>query len=495
MESIIKTVSNLVWSDFFIYLCLFTGLYFSIRTRFLQVSYVKEMLRLLFVKNDSDKGISSFQAFALAISGRVGTGNIVGVATAIFMGGPGAVFWMWAIAFLGSASAFVEATLGQVYKQELDGEYRGGPAYYIEKGLGAKWYAVLFAIVTILSTGFLLPGVQSNAVNGTVSHAFDIQLTTLSFLGIDFPISWIGIVIIVLLGMIIIGGVKRLGQASEYIVPFMAGAYILMALTIIALNYSQIPAVFKLIVSCAFSMDATFGGIVGMAIAWGVKRGIYSNEAGQGTAPHAAAAADVKHPAQQGLVQAFSVYVDTLFVCTSTAFMILFTDMFNTGATFDAAGNALTFVTEHIPGVGPGGFTQAAVAHHFPSFGNQFVAIALFFFAFTTIMAYYYYAETNVAYIFKHGNTKVVIWMLRIGFLSATYFGTVRTAGLAWDLGDIGVGLMAWVNLIAILLLSKPAMKVWKDYKTKRKAGIKDPKFNPKELGIKNADFWEKDER
>ena len=493
MESIVKVVSNLVWSDFLIYLCLFTGLYFSFRTRFLQVTYIKEMLRLLFVKRDSDKGISSFQAFALAISGRVGTGNIVGVATAIFMGGPGAVFWMWAIAFLGSASAFVEATLGQVYKQEQDGEYRGGPAYYIEKGLGVRWYAVLFAVVTIVSAGFLLPGVQSNAINGTVSNAFDIQLISLPIFGVDFPISWIGIGVVVLLAVIIIGGVKRLGKAAEYIVPFMAGAYILMALAIIALNVTEIPAVFKLIISSAFSTDATFGGIAGMAIAWGVKRGIYSNEAGQGTAPHAAAAAEVKHPAQQGLVQAFSVYVDTLFICTATAFMILFTGMFNTGETFDASGNALTFVTEHIPGVAADGFTQAAVAHHFPTIGNQFIAVALFFFAFTTIMAYYYYAETNMAYIFKNGNTKVVIWILRIGFLAATYFGTVRTAGLAWDLGDIGVGLMAWVNLIAILLLSKPALKVWNDYTKKRKAGIKDPNFNPKELGIKNADFWEKE--
>lgn len=496
MESIVKVISNLVWSDFLIYLCLFTGLYFSIRTRFLQVSYVKEMLRLLFAKrDDSDKGISSFQAFALAISGRVGTGNIVGVATAIFMGGPGAVFWMWAIAFLGSASAFVEATLGQLYKQELDGQYRGGPAYYIEKGLGVKWYAILFAVVTVVSTGLLLPGVQSNAVNGTVTNAFNIQLTNWSVFGVDFPISWIGVVIVVLLGVIIIGGVKRLGKAAEYIVPFMAGAYILMALIIIAMNFTHIPAMFKLIFSSAFSMDATFGGIVGMAIAWGVKRGIYSNEAGQGTAPHAAAAAEVKHPAQQGLVQAFSVYVDTLFICTATALMILFSGMYNTGETFDATGKALTFVTEHIPGTEADGFTQAAVAHHFPAIGNQFVAIALFFFAFTTIMAYYYYAETNIAYIFKKGNTKVVIWILRIGFLAATYFGTVRTAGLAWDLGDIGVGLMAWVNLIAILLLTKPALKVWNDYRKKHKAGIKNPEFDPKELGIKNADFWEKRNR
>lgn len=491
METIINNINDVVWSNALIMLCLGAGVYFSIATGFLQIRYLKDMVRLLFVKRDTGKGISSFQAFALAISGRVGTGNIVGVATAIFMGGPGAVFWMWAIAFLGSASAFVEAALGQLYKQEVDGQYRGGPAYYIEKGLGVKWYAVLFAIVTIVSTGFLLPGVQTNAVNGTMFNAFGLEVTTWSLMGIDMPISWVGIAIVVLLGVIIIGGVKRLGKAAEFIVPFMAGAYILMALVIIGLNFTQIPATFKLIVSSAFSMDATFGGIIGMAIAWGVKRGVYSNEAGQGTAPHAAAAAEVKHPAQQGLVQAFSVYVDTFFICTATAFMILFTGMYNTGETFDASGKVLSFVAEHIPGVDADGFTQAAISHHFPSFGNQFVAIALFFFAFTTIMAYYYYAETNITYVFKKGHN-IAIWVFRILFLAASYFGTVRTADLAWGLGDTGVGLMAWVNLIAILLLSKTAMKVWKDYKTKRKAGIKDPDFDSKELGIKNADYWEK---
>src|SRR5690606_33742213 len=362
--------------------------------------------------------------------------------------------WMWLIAFLGSASAFIEATLGQLYKQEIGGQYRGGPAYYIEKGLGVKWYAVLFAVVTIVSTGFLLPGVQSNAVNATITNAFAIsQTTTLSLYGFSIPINWVGMGLVALLALIIIGGVKRLGQVSEYVVPFMAGAYILMALVIIALNFAQIPAVFELILSSAFSVDATFGGIIGMAIAWGVKRGIYSNEAGQGTAPHAAAAAEVKHPAQQGLVQAFSVYVDTLFVCTATALMILFTGMYNVGETFDAKGDAVTYVTEHISGVGADGFTQAAVADHFPAFGHKFVAIALFFFAFTTVMAYYYYAETNIAYIFKGKSAKGVIWVLRIVFLFAVYFGTVRTANLAWDLGDIGVGLMAYVNLIAILLM------------------------------------------
>ena len=490
MDQLISTISSYVWSDFFIYLCLIIGLYFSVRTGFLQVRYIKDMLRLLFTKKKSDEGISSFQAFALAISGRVGTGNIVGVATAIFMGGPGAVFWMWAIAFLGSASAFVEAALAQVYKQREGNDFRGGPAYYIEKGLGVKWYALLFAIITIISTGFLLPGVQSNAINGTINNAFNYSNEVITFAGIEMTISWVGIVVVALLSLIIIGGVKRLGQASEYIVPFMAGAYILMAIVIIGINFTQIPAVFKLIFTSAFNMDATFGGVVGMAIAWGVKRGIYSNEAGQGTAPHAAAAAQVSHPAQQGLVQAFSVYVDTILVCTATALMILFTGMYNVAETFDAKGNATSFIVNNVHNIGADGFTQAAVSHHFPGFGNQFVAIALFFFAFTTIMAYYYYAETNLAYVFKGKNIKSLIWILRIVFLFSVYFGTIKTAKLAWDLGDIGVGLMAWTNLIAILLLSKTAMKVWKDYTDQRNKGIEDPEFDPERIGIKNADFW-----
>lgn len=482
MDTIIQSINNYVWSSALIGLCALTGIYFSVRLGFLQFTNLKEMVRLLFSGQKTDKGITPFQAFSLAISGRVGTGNIVGVATAIAMGGPGAIFWMWFIALIGSASAFVEATLGQVYKQEINGEYRGGPAYYIEKGLGIKWYAVLFAIVTIISTGILLPGVQSNSIASSMNNAF--QISTQEFGGI--PVNYMGIILIALLAIIIFGGVKRLGKASEFIVPFMAGAYILMALVIIGMNISQIPSVLKLIFSCAFNMESLYSGVFGMAIAWGIKRGIYSNEAGQGTAPHAAAAAEVSHPAQQGLVQAFSVYIDTLFVCTATAFMILFTGQYNVQ---DEAGQ---FVVQNVAGIDYTGFTQAAVAHHFPAFGNGFVAFALFFFAFTTIMAYYYYAETNITYIFKNGNTKVVIWILRIGFLIATYFGTVKSAETAWAIGDIGVGLMAWVNIIAILLLGGVAIKVWKDYAHKKKQGILNPTFDAEEAGIKNADFWTK---
>ncbi len=483
MDEIVSFISSYVWSYALIGLCAFTGIYFSIRTGFLQVVYLRDMVRLLFSGKKSARGITPFQAFSLAISGRVGTGNIIGVATAIAMGGPGAVFWMWFIAFLGSASAFIESTLGQVYKQEIDGHYRGGPSYYIEKGLGIKWYAILFAIITFVSCGFLLPGVQSNSISSSLGNAFHIPMYEL----IGIPINVVGLVIIGLLALIIFGGVRRLAKASEYIVPFMAGAYILMALIIIGMNIHQVPSVLKLIFSSAFNQESLYSGVFGSAIAWGIKRGIYSNEAGQGTAPHAAAAAEVNHPAQQGLVQAFSVYIDTLFVCTATAFMILFTGKYNVNHPVETG----KYITENLPGVDYTGFTQAAVSAHFPAFGNSFVAFALFFFAFTTIMAYYYYAETNIMYIVKKGHRKMYIIALRIGFLMATYYGTIKTAETAWAVGDIGVGLMAWVNVIAILLLSGVGLKVWKDYKDQRKKGILNPEFRPSEIGIKNADFWD----
>lgn len=472
MDNIISAINDIVWSNALIILCLGAGIYFSVITRFLQVRYLKEMIRLLFQGESSDKGVSSFQAFSIAIAGRVGTGNIAGVATAIAMGGPGAVFWMWVIAFLGSASAFIEATLGQIYKQVKDGQYRGGPAFYIEHGLGVKWYAVLFAVVTILSMAFLLPGVQSNSIASSIETAFNI------------PVTVTGAVLTLLLALIIFGGVKRIGKVAEIAVPFMAGAYMVMTLIIIGLNITEVPAVMSLIVRSAFNAEAAFSGVFGMAIAWGIKRGIYSNEAGQGTAPHAAAAAEVSHPVKQGLVQAFSVYVDTLLVCTATAFMILFTGQYNV---VNPEGG---FIVENLPGVAFGpAYTQLAVDTYFPALGGGFVAISLLFFAFTTIMAYYYIAETNLTYLIDKGN-QWMVWVLRGLILTATFYGAVKTAESAWMLGDIGVGMMAWLNVVAILLLHKPAIKALEDYQQQRKAG-KDPVFSAKALGIKHAEGWD----
>ncbi|MFC4873261.1 alanine/glycine:cation symporter family protein [Negadavirga shengliensis] len=474
MEEIVRNVNDIVWSNALIVLCLGAGIYFSITTRFLQLRYFGEMVRLLFGGKASDKGVTSFQAFAIAISGRVGTGNIAGVATAIAMGGPGAVFWMWVIAFLGSASAFVEATLGQMFKEIKGGQYRGGPAFYIEKGLGMRGYAMLFAFTTILSTAFFLPGVQSNSIALSMQNAFAV------------PVWVSGLVICVFLALIIFGGVKRIGKVAEIVVPFMAGAYILMAIFIMVLNITEIPRIIFLIISSAFNLDATFAGVFGLAISWGIKRGIYSNEAGQGTAPHAAAAAEVSHPAKQGLVQAFSVYVDTLFICTATAFMILFTGQYNV---VDPEGG---FIVENLPGVSFGPeFTQNAISVHFPTLGAGFVAISLMFFAFTTIMAYYYIAETNLSYLQKDNKRKWPINSLRILLLVATFYGTIRTAELAWILGDIGVGMMAWLNVIAIIMLRKPALKALKDYIAQKEEGM-DPQFGSDTLGVKNTEEWDK---
>ncbi|WP_159467015.1 sodium:alanine symporter family protein [Dyadobacter sp. 3J3] len=472
MEQIVNSVNDIIWSNALILLCLGTGIYFSIVTRFVQVRYLKDMVTLLFGNKGSEKGVSSFQAFAIAISGRVGTGNIAGVATAIAMGGPGAVFWMWAIAFLGAASAYIEATLGQIYKEVKDGQYRGGPAFYIERGLGIKWYATLFAVATILSTALFLPGVQSNSIAISAKSAFDI------------PVEITGGAVTVFLGLIIFGGVKRIGKVAEFVVPFMAGAYILMALIIIALNITQVPAIFGLIFRSAFDMEPAFAGIFGMAVSWGVKRGIYSNEAGQGTAPHAAAAAEASHPAKQGLVQAFSVYVDTLFVCTATALMILFTGKYNV---VNPEGG---FLVENVKGMAIGSqFTQEAINVHFPSLGSEFVSVALLFFAFTTIMAYYYIAETNLSYLQKDNDSKWMVWVLRALIMGATFYGSIKTAALAWTLGDIGVGVMAWLNIIAILLLRKPALLALRDYQQQKSEG-KDPVFNAKKLGIENTEEW-----
>ncbi|WP_059172425.1 sodium:alanine symporter family protein [Bacillus sp. FJAT-27445] len=477
MNEFVNTLVGWLWSTPMIVFCLGVGLYFSLRTRFLQVRHIKDMVMLMFQGKSSDAGVSSFQALSLALSGRVGTGNIAGTATAIAMGGPGAVFWMWAIAFIGAGTAFVESTLAQIYKVKQDGEYRGGPAYYIEKGMGMKWYGILFALSALAAMSLLMPGIQSNSIAIGIENAFKVDR------------SITGLIIIAILGAIIFGGVKRISIVASYVVPFMALGYILVSLYIVAVNFTEVPAVFSLIFRSAFGADAAFGALLGLAIQWGVKRGIYSNEAGQGTGAHAAGAAEVSHPAKQGLVQAFSVYIDTLFVCSATAFMILFTGMYNTVDPSDATGK--TFIMQNLPGVEAGpGFTQAAVDTALPGFGAGFVAVALFFFAFTTIMAYYYIAETNIAYLTRNMNSKWPMFILKIVLMASTFYGAVKTANLAWALGDVGLGIMVWLNLIAVVILAKPALIALKDYEAQKKAGL-DPTFNSTKLGIKNAEYWE----
>lgn len=494
MTAFITWLNEIIWSPVLVYLCLAVGVYFTIRTRLLQIRQIPAMLRATFKGESSQDGVSSFQALAMSLAGRVGTGNIAGVATAIAFGGPGAVFWMWTVAFLGSSTSFIESTLGQIYKErdKVTGEYRGGPAYYFEKAYRHtkysglfKVYASLFAFATVLACGFFLPGVQANGIATSMEGAFPAVHPWMTATGIT-----------ILLAFIVVGGVKRIAVFASIVVPVMAIIYIVLAIIVAFINIGMLGEIINLIFSSAFGLHATFGAIVGTAVEWGVKRGIYSNEAGQGTGPHAAAAAEVKHPASQGFVQAMAVYIDTLFVCSATAFLILSTGMYRVYE----GGAATTPVLAEGPGnlaenatVGPA-FAQAAFDTFIPGAGPIFIAISLAFFAFTTIVAYYYMAETNLRYLTRNLQNKavseVLLRLLQLLILVATVLGCVSTSGSAWALGDIGVGLMAWLNIVGILVIQKPALQVLRDYEQQHKQGI-DPIFDPRALGIKNADFWE----
>ena len=484
LNEAVRYLDGLIWSQPLIYLCLGAGLYFSIRTRFMQIRGFTEMLRLTTSGKTSAAGVSSFQALAMSLSGRIGVGNIAGIATAIAAGGPGAIFWMWAMALLGASTSYIECTLAQIYKEKDNhGQYRGGPAYYIEKAMGQRWYAIAFAISTIVGTGLLLPTVQSYEIASSVANAWSIP-------------AWVsGIAVVIMLGVIIVGGVRRIASFAEIVVPFMALGYMLTAIVIMVLNADQVPAMFALIMDNAFNPNAAFGGILGLAIQWGVKRGIYANEAGQGTGPHAAAAAEVSHPAKQGYVQAFSIYFDTAIVCTSTAFIILSTRAYNvihpeTGAILaenlprvaDATGAM-------VPAPAGAGYTQAAVESVFSGFGASFVAIAILFFAFTTIVAYYYMAETNLEYIARNRAPGWSLMLLKLLIMLSVGFGAVWSSEGVWALGSIGVGIMAWLNIIAILIVQKPALLALRDYEAQKRQGL-DPTFDPDKLGITNAEVW-----
>lgn len=433
------------------------GLYFSIRTRFVQLRRIGVMTHLLFGKKDKTKekkGVSSFEAFCIALSGRVGTGNIVGVATAIALGGPGAIFWMWVIAFLGASTAFVESTLAQLFNFEHEDGFRGGPACYIDKGLRSKWLAVVFALFTIIGCGLMLTTVQANGMSSAASNS----------LGVKPLVS--GLFLAFLIGLVVIGGIKRISKVASIVTPFMAVAYIVIALVVLAFNWRAIPGLLSMIVTNAFGINPVCGGILGSTIMMGVKRGLFSNEAGQGTGAIPSASADVKHPAEQGLVQAFSVYVDTLLVCTATALMIL------SAGTYNILGPDSSMLVANSPELGANyvGFTQAAIDTVLGGFGSIFISIALAFFVFTTIMAYYFYSESSIIYLCSlngkcsQRTEMLLIRVLQIAQLTAIVFGAVKEANLVWTLGDIGVGIMAWVNVVAIILLSPKAIGALKEY-------------------------------
>jgi AGCS family alanine or glycine:cation symporter len=380
---------------------------------------------------------------------------------------------MWMVAFLGASTAYIEATLAQIYKEkDQNGLYRGGPAYYIEKAMGQKWYATLFSVATIIAMGFCLPGIQANSIVDAMENAWSIPpVATVVFLCVS-------------LALIVFGGVKRIARFAQVAVPGMAVGYILIALLVIVANIDMVPAMVKLIFNSAFGLEAGYGAIIGMAVQWGVKRGVYSNEAGQGSSPHAAAAAEVSHPAKQGLVQAFSVYIDTLLICTATAFMILLTGLYN------VQGVDGGMLYTGLAGVEAGpAYVQASFDTVLPGYGSGILAISLLFFAFTTILAYYYIAETNVMYINRKMHRAWLVFALKVLVLSSVVYGGLKTAAVAWALGDVGVGLMAWLNIVAILILQKPALLALDDYEAQLKKGL-DPVFDPIKAGIEKADFW-----
>ncbi len=470
----INWLNSYIWSNWLVFAFLGMGLLYTLLTRFVQIRLLKDMISLTFGGGSSKAGVSSFQALAMSLGSRIGTGNIAGVATAIAFGGPGAIFWMWVAALLGSATSFIETTLTQVYKRKIDGQYRGGTPYYIEKGLKQKWMAVASAGLILIVMGFLWPGVQANTVALTMNNAFGMSPVLTGFM------------ISILLGIIIFGGVKRIAKAAEIIVPFMAIGYILVCLIILSLNVTKIPEVLSLIFTSALSLNSTFGGLMGSAIAWGVQRGVYSNGAGVGSETFEAGAAEVSHPAKQGLVQAFSVYIDTLIICPATAFMILITGMYNVKP---EGGNP---IINNLGNVEPSVYTQLAVESVLPTFGMSFLAISLFFFCFTTLLSYYYKAETNLAFL-KSNQILRSKWLdifLKMTLLVAVFFGSVKSATIVWAMGDLGMGAMAWVNLSVIFLLTKPAIRALNDYILQKKSG-KDPVFRPDQLGIKGAEFWD----
>lgn len=474
METIVNTIVGYLWGNALVGLALGVGLYFTIATKGVQFRYFFEMIRLLRENKSSKEGISSFQAFCLALSGRVGVGNIAGVATAIAAGGPGAIFWMVVMGVLGGASAFIESTLAQVYKQRADDQYRGGSPYYIEKGLKLKSFAIVVAAVICLSYGVLVPGIQAN----TIADAFNSSFA--------LPPMVTGVVVTALMAYLIFGGIKRIANVADKVVPIMALAYIVLMFVILGSHYEQVPAMFGLIFRSALGMDAVFGGIVGTAVSWGVRRAVFSNVAGAGEATFSSAAAEVSHPAKQGLIQAFSIYIDTVVVCTASGLMMLVTNMYNVFP--DGASVALV---EHVPGVAAGtAWTQMAVSTVFANAGSGFVSIAIFLFAFTTLMAYYYIAETTIVYLDRKLAYPVLKLLLKFVFLIVLFFGSIQSNSLMWSLGDIGFGSMSYLNFIAIVLLSKPALRTLRDYERQKKMGL-DPVFDPREAGVENAALWE----
>lgn len=463
----LSVTNDFMWTYFLIGLIIVTGVYFSFSIKFVQFTYIKEMFRLISEKpkeskNGEKKGVSAFQAFTISAASRVGTGTIAGVAIAIVMGGPGSVFWMWIMAIFGGASSFAESTLAQVYKvKDKKGVFRGGPAYYMEKGLGEKWMGVLFAIVISITYGFAFNSVQTNTI-----------AQSLSVYGINTNLA--GIILLVLTIFVIFGGVTQVVKITQWLVPVMALIYLFIVFVIMVINFDKLPGVLAQIVKSAFGLEQVGGGVIGMstAILLGVKRGMFTNEAGLGSTPNAAATADSTHPAKQGFIQTLGVYFDTCLVCTATAFLILLYP-------------GIEYGNGKLQGIQ---LTQAALTSQIGSIGTLFLIVAIFLFGYSSVIGNYYYGETNIQYLIPK---KWAVTVYRVLVCVFVYLGSIMDLNVVWGVADVTMGVMTLLNLIAIIGLSSVVYVVLKDYVKQHKQG-KDPHFYLDNLPIKlnNVECW-----
>ncbi|MDF0532909.1 alanine:cation symporter family protein [Shewanella yunxiaonensis] len=457
VETIVNFLNSLLWGKLLVYALVGAGLYFTIRLLFIQVTHLGHSARIMMTSREGcDSGLSSFQVFCTSMAARVGAGNMAGVAVAISTAGPGAVFWMWVIALLGMATAMVESTLAQVYKvRDKDGQFRGGPSYYMERGLGQRWMGILFAVFLIISFGLVFNAVQANTITGAMTEVFGWQ-----------P-AWIGVLLVVGSALVIMGGLRKVARVSEVIVPVMALAYIAIALVVVAMNISQLPAILVMVVKSAFGwQEVAAGGVAytaSQALQAGIARGLFSNEAGMGSAANVAASASPtpNHPASQGFVQMVGVFMDTIVICSATAAIILLSGEWNNSA---EDGIQLTI---------------NALSHHVGSWGGWFVAGSILLFCFTSIIANYSYAETNV--LFLTGNSKKAIAIFKLLVLAMVMFGSVAKISLVWNMADLSMGLMAMVNILALVLLSGVAMRVINDYREQLSEG-KSPVFDKRQF-------------
>lgn len=457
MQNFLSILNEFLYSNILILLLVVTGLYFSIKTKFVQFRLFPEGIRLLKEKSKHENSVSSFQALMISTASRVGTGNIAGVTTALAAGGPGSIFWMWLTAFIGGASAFIESTLAQVYK-EKDGEaFRGGPAYYIEKALKKRWLGIVFSCLLIACFIFGFNPLQAYNVSSAVEYYFENNQVVSVI---------IGIILALITALVIFGGVHRIGIISSTVVPIMAVLYILIGLYITLTNIDKLPTIFADIFSQAFDFNAIIGGFSGSCVMYGIKRGLFSNEAGMGSAPNAGATADVSHPVKQGLVQTISVFIDTILICSTTAFMLL-----NYGT--DSGLTGMPYV-------------QQAIFVEIGEYGIHFITISIFLFAFSSLIGNYCYAESNLKFII---NNKKILFIFRIITIIVIFLGAQANFNTIWNLADILMGFMAILNIIVILFLGKIAIKCLNDYCCQKKSNI-DPVFNPEKLNIKGTTYW-----